>query len=95
MESELIRNWFAAWPQEPELLEEVLKVQGGHEGLAILRFQDALAAAAAAAQGPAGGASRAGPMRGQTLAQADVLRLLERAAESWGQVCGARGQHGP
>lgn len=73
----------AAW-QEPELLEEVLKVQGGHEGLGAMRFRDALSCAAAV-RNPS--PTKAASLPLQDLAHLDTLRALERTAELWGQVC--------
>ncbi|KAK9786074.1 hypothetical protein WJX73_008313 [Symbiochloris irregularis] len=83
----LARSLFLAYcaKTEPELLEEVLKVQGGHEGLASLRFKEALATAAAAKAASAGTVG-ARTIRSLDLMQADVLKLIERSADSWGQL---------
>lgn len=79
----------AAAAQEPELLEEVLKAQGGHEGLASLRFKEALvtAAAAKAASSAGGTVGVRSSIRSLDLMQSDVLKLIDRSADSWGQVC--------
>lgn len=72
--------------QEPELLEQVLKAQGGHEGLGDLYFRNALLQATASMTASSANKTGSTTLRVHDLALSDTLRLLEHASDAWGQV---------